>query len=67
MLYLLDLTFRLAQWMNVSIITGSLVAKDVLALQLNFTSVRARLSLIHKQFHLLACWQEGLDDQQHDS
>ena len=39
LLYLLDLTFRLAQWMNVSIITGSLVSRDVLALQLNFDQV----------------------------
>ncbi|KAK9812181.1 hypothetical protein WJX73_002334 [Symbiochloris irregularis] len=37
MLYLLDLTFRLAQWMNVSIVTGSILSEDVLALHLMFT------------------------------
>ena len=39
LLYLLDLTFRMAQWMNVSIITGCLVSKDVLALQIKFDHV----------------------------
>ena len=42
---MLDVTFRLAQWMNVSIITGSLVSKDVLALQLNFDAVWANTML----------------------
>lgn len=43
LLYLLDLTFRLAQWMNVSIVTGSLLSENVLALNLQFTPVGALL------------------------
>lgn len=44
MLYLLDLTFRLAQWMNVSVVTGSILSEDVLALHLTFSPVRTRLA-----------------------
>lgn len=39
LLYMLDLTFRLAQWMNVSIVTGKILANDILSLELSFTKV----------------------------
>lgn len=38
-LYLLDLTYRLAQWMNTSAITGSLVSENLLTLDLRFDPV----------------------------
>ena len=41
LLYLLDLTFRLAQWINMSIVTGTVLSEGVLALHLKFTPVRA--------------------------
>lgn len=42
LLYLLDLTFRLAQWMNVSVVTGSLSLHDILTLELSFSPVLSR-------------------------
>ena len=39
-LYLLDLTYRLAQWMNTSVVTGSLISENLLTLDLRFDPVR---------------------------
>ena len=38
-LYLLDLVYRLAQWMNTSAVTGSLVSENLLTLDLRFDPV----------------------------
>ena len=39
LLYLLDVTFRMAQWMNTSIVTGKLLANGLLYLELSFVPV----------------------------
>ena len=43
-LYFLDLVYRLAQWMNTSAVTGSLVSENLLTLDLKFDSVSAQLT-----------------------
>lgn len=46
-LYCLDLVYRLAQWMNTSAVTGSLVTEDLLTLQLSFDSVQLAPCFLH--------------------